>query len=143
MGKDVEDRKAPYHWPPATNLRRLIAHKAGGSVNAWATAHPAMNQTTINRIVSGERDCTVATLMRISEKTGYALWQLCHPDFDPLKMPPLMREDVARVAALFAAIDAPLDRLKAEAILHQFVKPVVPGTAEESAGTRPPLQASK
>lgn len=100
----------------AVNLRLLIERQAGGSVNAWAT-RTGLNQSTVNRIANGTRDATVSQLELIEEKTGYAPWQLLHPDFDPLKMPPMMEPRAMRIAAIFAALSE-ADRRKAESIME-------------------------
>lgn len=103
----------------ATNLRRLIEHQCGGSVNAWC-ARWKLPQSTINKLCRGTRDATVSVLENIGDATGYEPWQLLHPDFDPVTMPPMMDARAMRVAAIYAGITDQRDRDRAESIMEQF-----------------------
>lgn len=118
----------------AHNLRRLIAHEAGGSVNAWCAANPPLKQSTINKLVNGTRDASVSVLEDIEDATGYSAWQLLHPDFDPRRMPPMADARALRVAAIYAGIKEPMLRDKAEAIMEQFA----PDQPEVTAGGTTP-----
>ena len=110
---------AHFHSQIAANLRTLVAQRFDGSVNALASKIE-VNQSTLNRYCNGSTDMTMAQLSRIAEKTGYAPWQLLHPEFDPRRMPPMMDKRTMRVAAVFAGITDPVDRDRAEAIIEQF-----------------------
>lgn len=109
------------HWHSliATNLRRLKDQQFGGSVNQFAQKI-AMNQSTLNRYCNGTGDITAEKVAYIAERTGYAPWQLLHPDFDTRRMPPMLDARAMRVAAIFANIADPKDRDRAEAIMEQF-----------------------
>ncbi len=109
------------HWHSliAANLRTLTDQQFGGSVNAFSQ-RIGMNQSTLNRYCNGSTDITMEKVAYIAEKTGYAPWQLLHPDFDTRKMPPMMDARTMRVAAVFANIADPRDRDRAEAIMEQF-----------------------
>ena len=108
-----------WHSPIATNLRRLKDQQFGGSANAFALKIE-MNQSTLNRYCNGTSDISMQQVGVIAEKTGYAPWQLLHPDFDTRRMPPMMDPRTMRVAAVFANIADPRDRDRAEAIMEQF-----------------------
>lgn len=108
-----------YHSPLATNLRTLAAQRYEGSVNALAK-HIGINQSTLNRYCNGTSDITMAKISQIADATGYAAWQLLHPEFDTRRMPPAMDAKTMRVAAIFANITRPVDRRRAEAIMEQF-----------------------
>lgn len=108
-----------FHSQIATNLRRLVAQRYDGSVNALAQ-RIEVNQSTLNRYCNGSTDITMAQLERLASRTGYAAWQLLHPDFDTRRMPPMMDPRTMRVAAVFAGITEPIDRDRAEAIIEQF-----------------------
>jgi len=108
-----------YHSPIATNLRALAAQRFDGSVNALAE-QININQSTLNRYCNGSSDITMAKISEIAEATGYAPWQLLHPEFDTRRMPPAMDSRTMRVAAIFANIDNPTDKDRAEAIMEQF-----------------------
>jgi hypothetical protein len=99
-------------------------------VNSWC-ASKELPQSTINKIVTGQRGATVDLLEQIEEKTGYAAWQLLHPDFDPRREPPMMDARAKRAAAIFAGISDPKDQKRAEAILEQFAadEPLPPEVA--------------
>jgi hypothetical protein len=114
----------------AKNLRKLTAR--AGSVNKWSQQHK-VNQTTVNRIVNGTRDATCKLLETLAEKTGYAPWQLLHPDFDPLKSPPMLDERAMRVAAVFASIKLEADKRRAESIMEQFAPEERPTPVESEA----------
>lgn len=103
----------------ARNLRALIDHQCEGSVNAWAQRF-GRNQTTVNRYATGMIAATMGQLEEVSEATGYAPWQLLHPEFDPRAMPPMLDARAMRVAAIFADIKDPKDKDRAEAIMEQF-----------------------
>ena len=105
--------------PLARNLRALIDHQFDGSVKAWAD-HAQMNQSTVNRIVNGSTDATIAMLDRIAESTRYAPWQLLQDDFDPRTAPPVMDKRAMRVAAIYSSITSEQDRRRLEAIIEQF-----------------------
>lgn len=109
------------HWlsPVAVNLRKLRDQRFEGSGNALAKALE-LNQSSLNRYCNGTSDITMSALGCIAEKTGYAPWQLMHPEFDTRRMPPMMDARVMRVAAIFAGITDPRDRDRAEAIMEQF-----------------------
>lgn len=109
------------HWHSliATNLRKLKDQQFGGSGNAMSQ-RIEMNQSTLNRYLNGTSDITMAQVALIAEKTGYAPWQLLHPDFDTRRMPPMMDPRTMRVAAVFSNISDPRDRDRAEAIIEQF-----------------------
>ena len=79
-----------------------------------------MNQSTLNRYCNGSTDITMEKVGYIAEKTGYAPWQLLHPDFDTRRMPPMMDARTMRVAAVFSNIADERDRARAEAIIEQF-----------------------
>lgn len=108
-----------WHSPIATNLRTLKDQQFGGSANALAQKI-GVNQSTINRYCNGSSDISLLKISEIAEKTGYAPWQLLHPDFDTRRMPPMMDARSMRVAAIFANIADPKDRDRAEAIMEQF-----------------------
>lgn len=108
-----------YHSPIATNLRALAAQQYGGSINALAE-QIEINQSTLNRYCNGSSDITMQKISEIADATGYAPWQLLHPDFDTRRMPPMLDARAMRVAAIFANIPDPKDRDRAEAIIEQF-----------------------
>lgn len=108
-----------WHSPIATNLRTLRDQQFGGSANAMSQ-RLGVNQSTLNRYCNGSSDISLAKISEIAEKTGYAPWQLLHPDFDTRRMPPMMDARTMRVAAIFANIADPKDRDRAEAIMEQF-----------------------
>lgn len=108
-----------WHSPIATNLRTLRDQQFGGSANAMSQ-RLGVNQSTLNRYCNGSSDISLAKISEIAEKTGYAPWQLLHPDFDTRRMPPMMDARAMRVAAIFANIADPKDRDRAEAIMEQF-----------------------
>jgi transcriptional regulator with XRE-family HTH domain len=108
-----------FHSPIATNLRALAAQQFGGSINALAEKID-INQSTLNRYCNGSSDITMQKISEIADATGYAPWQLLHPDFDTRRMPPMMDARTMRVAAIFANIPDPKDRDRAEAIMEQF-----------------------
>lgn len=131
MSRASEVQGDLYQSVLAVNLRRLVAHQSEGSVNAWCARHD-LPQSTINKICTGQRSATVTLLDEIQEKTGYAPWQLVHPDFDPVRMPPMMDPSSMRVAAIYANITDARDRRRAEAIMEQFA----PGDeAQREVGT--------
>lgn len=119
MSRRPTTRGDDYGSRLATNLRALIDHQAGGSVNAWATARK-LPQSTINKIANGSRGATVGQLEEIADAIGYAPWQLLHPEFAPATMPPMMDAHAMRVAAIYAGIADPALKLKAMAIMEQF-----------------------
>ena len=119
MSRSTEVQGDLYQSTLAVNLRRLVDHQSAGSVNAWCTAH-RLPQSTINKICTGQRSATVTVLEDIEERTGYAPWQLVHPDFDPVRMPPMMDPRAMRVAAIYANITDEKDKRRAEAIMEQF-----------------------
>jgi hypothetical protein len=101
------------------NLRALKDQQFNGSINALA-AHVGMGQTTLNRYCNGELSMPMEKIELVADRTGYAPWQLLHPDFDTRRMPPMMDARAMRVAAIFANIADPKDRNRAEAIMEQF-----------------------
>lgn len=119
MSRSSEARGPDYQSVLAVNLRRLVAHQTGGSVNAWSARHK-LPQSTINKICTGQRSATLTVLEQIQAATGYAPWQLLHPEFNPVRMPPMMDGQAMRVAAIYAHISNPLDKKRAEAIMEQF-----------------------
>ena len=119
----------------ASNLRRLIEHQCGGSVNAWC-ARWKLPQSTINKLCRGTRDATVSVLENIGDVTGYAPWQLLHPDFDPVTMPPMMDARAMRVAAIFSGITDQRDRDRAESIMEQFAPADEPARASDTSVQR-------
>jgi plasmid maintenance system antidote protein VapI len=127
-----------YNSRLASNLRALIKHRAGGSVNAWCEV-VKIPQSTINKIVTGQRGATVDLLEQIEENSGYGAWQLLHPEFDPRTAPPMMDARTRRVAAIFGGISDPKDRDRAEAILEQFA-PAEPAPAEVDTTLKRPLR---
>lgn len=116
---DSTVRGEHWHSPIATNLRTLKDQQFAGSVNAFAQ-RIEMNQSTLNRYCNGSTDITMEKVSYIAERTGYAAWQLLHPDFDTRRMPPMMDARTMRVAAIYANISDPRDRDRAEAIMEQF-----------------------
>ena len=138
MSRPSTVRGELYHSRLASNLRALIQYRAGGSTNAWCESNK-LNQSTINKIVTGQRGATVDLLEQIEEQTGYAAWQLLHPDFDPRTAPPMMDARTRRVAAVFSGISDPKDRDRAEAILEQFA-PDEPLPSEVDTTLRRPLR---
>lgn len=119
MSRATEVQGPTYGSVLAVNLRQLVAHQSGGSVNAWSARHK-LPQSTINKICTGQRSATLTVLEQIEDATGYAPWQLLHPDFDPVKMPPMMDDRAMRVAAIYANITDSRDKDRAEAIMEQF-----------------------
>lgn len=120
-GYMAESRVKGEHWHSAiaTNLRALKDQAFGGSINAMA-ARVEINQSTLNRYCNGSISMPMEKIDQVADKTGYAAWQLLHPDFDTRRMPPMMDARAMRVAAVFANIAEPRDRDRAEAIIEQF-----------------------
>lgn len=58
--------------PLATRLLALIGKQ---SVNAWSKGH-GLEQTTINRIVTGRMDPSFSVIQQIANKLGMQPWQL-------------------------------------------------------------------
>lgn len=122
-----------YDTQLAHSLRMLI-DRHGGSVNAWSIAM-GLNQSTINRIANGDMDATCSKVAAIAEASGYAAWQLLHPDFDPRHMPTLdMR--ALRIAAIYAGIKDPALKRKAEAIMERFDETPIPAPTAKPAHSR-------
>ncbi len=82
------------------------------------------------------RDASVSVLEQIEDKTGYAPWQLLHPDFNPVTMPPMMDPRAMRVAAIYAAIEDETDKRRAEAIMEQFAPGDEAATASGTTAKR-------
>ncbi len=110
-----------FFTPFAKNLRLLI-DRDGGSVNAWCAKHAdsGVLQSRINRLLNGDVSGQLDTVDQVADATGYAPWQLLHPDFQPGREPPMLDAETRHVAAVFAAIKNPLDRRRALAILETF-----------------------
>lgn len=121
FGYMAESKVRGEHWlsPIATNLRALKDQQFRGSINALA-ARVEINQSTLNRYCNGSISMPMEKIDQVADKTGYAPWQLLHPDFDTRVMPPMMDDRAMRVAAIFANITDPKDRDRAEAIMEQF-----------------------
>lgn len=135
MSRATEVQGATYGSVLAVNLRRLVAHQSGGSVNAWSARYK-LPQSTINKICTGQRSATLTVLEQIESATGYAPWQLLHPDFDPVKMPPMMDGRAMRVAAIYANIAEPRDKDRAEAIMEQFAPDDISARASGTSAQR-------
>ena len=130
MSRAAETQGPLFDSRLATNMRRLIGAQ---SVNAWCERFK-LPQSTINKICRGTRDATVSVLETIEERTGYACWQLLHPDFDPRVSPPTADPRSMRVASIFASIQDDRDKLRAEAIMEQFAPTEpAPGVASTTA----------
>jgi hypothetical protein len=127
-----------YNSRLASNLRALIKYRAGGSVNAWCEV-VKIPQSTINKIVTGQRGATVDLLEQIEEQSGYGAWQLLHPEFDPRTAPPMLDPRTRRVAAIFGGITDPATRDLAESIMEQF-SPDGRAPAEVDTTLKPPLR---
>lgn len=136
MSRTAEVKGDLYQSRLAVNLRRLIDHQAD-SVNAWCCRHE-LPQSTINKICRGQRDASVSVLEQIEDKTGYAPWQLLHPEFDPAVMPPAADPRAMRVAAIFSGITSAKDRDRAEAIMEQFAPVDAPSPASSPTVRRAP-----
>lgn len=110
-----------YATPFAANLRKVIDH-ARETVNSWCIKHidAGINQSRINRVLTGQVCGQLDTVEQVSIATGFAPWQLLHPDFDPRHEPPMLDADARRVAAIYAGIKSEPDRRKARAIMEQF-----------------------
>jgi transcriptional regulator with XRE-family HTH domain len=107
--------------PFAENIRSLALHQQI-SINAWCLQYPGtgIDQSTVSRILRGTQDASLEMVNRVAEATGFAPWQLLHPDFDPSREPPMLDADVMRVAYVFASIKDAVNRRRARAILEQF-----------------------
>ena len=107
--------------PFAENIRRLALHQQI-SINAWCLQYPGagIDQSTVSRILRGTQDASLEMVNRVAEATGFAPWQLLHPDFDPAREPPMLKADVMRVAYVYASIKDPANRRRARAIVEQF-----------------------
>lgn len=131
MSRPTTVRGELYESRLAANLRKLVTYQSGGSMNAWCARHQ-LTQSTYQKIATGQRGATVAMLERIEDATGYAAWQLLHPDFDPRMMPPMLDAHAMRVAAIFAGIKDPLGRQKAEAVIEQLTDEPLPPRVDEA-----------
>ncbi len=65
--------------PVQVAIKRLV-EGMGESQNKWAKKHQ-VDQSTINRIIRGERDPSTAVLQTIATAAGLEAWQLLAPDF--------------------------------------------------------------
>lgn len=128
--------------PFATNIKKLAGHRKL-SINAWCLQYPnaGIDQSTMSRILRGVQDPTLETVNRVAVATGYAEWQLLHPDFEPAIEPPMLDEEVRRVAYVFSTIKDPLDRRRARAIIEQFEDVAAPAPA--SSTPAPQLDTKK
>ncbi len=119
--QDPENFKNAYYGTVlARNVRACIEYECSGSVNAWVAKYPGLSQSTVNKIANGTQNPSVSVLEGIAEKTGYAAWQLLHPDFSPRTMPKLMDARAMRVAAIYSAITDEKERKRVGAIMEQF-----------------------
>lgn len=118
MSRPATTRGALYESALATNLRALIEYQSGGSTNGWCLRHK-LPQSTINKVRNGVQSTTTAVLQEIEDQTGYAAWQLLHPDFNPAISPPMSDPRAMRVAAIFSALDG-RDRAAIEALAETF-----------------------
>lgn len=124
--------------PFASNIKKLAGHRKL-SINAWCLQYPnaGIDQSTMSRILRGVQDPTLETVNRVAVATGYAEWQLLHPDFEPALEPPMLDEEVRRVAYVFSTIKDPLDRRRARAIIEQFEDVAAPAPASSSPAQQP------
>lgn len=127
-----------YHSTIATNLRALVAHEAGGSVNAWAKAR-GIRQSTLNSISNGTMDTKLSTAQAIADACGRPLSDLVSAEFDA-KTRARPRHGVdARLRyyiELFASITDPRHRTIAEATLENLAPHPTP-QADESTSQLP------
>lgn len=108
--------------PFNANVRRIV-EASGLKLAVWcAQFDPSLSivQSTMSRIVRGVQGVTLDQVMKVSEATGYAPWQLLREDFDPRREPPMLDAETMRVAAIYASIKDPAKKRQARAILETF-----------------------
>jgi len=124
----------------STNLRRLIEHTEGGSVNAWTNRH-GLNQSTINRVFNGTSDATVGELTKWCEAIGCVPEELLRTGFSPEKLGYTALDIRSRrFAQAFASLQNEGDRLLVESLLTRLASndSVVKTVAVVLEAPRPP-----
>jgi hypothetical protein len=82
----------------AKNVWRLIKKSGAKSVNGWVQRYPSLNQSTINRLITGGiPDPSVSAIKKIADAVGLTPWQLMHPDM-PSGLAVGLSEEVLRIA---------------------------------------------
>lgn len=84
------------------NLRAIIK-RSGLSVNAWSILHK-VDQSTVNRIVTGEQDMTSAKMQELAKKGKFNAWHLLIEDFDATN-PPVLRTVTDAEKKLYEGIE--------------------------------------
>jgi len=136
MSRRASKKGELYESVLARNLRALIAHQAEGSTNGWCLRH-GLPQSTLNKVRNGMQGTTTTVLQQVEDATGYAAWQLLHPQFDPAAMPPMNNPRAMRVAAIFVGLEK-RDRDTIEALAENFaVRTTDPDAASPSDEAAP------
>lgn len=73
----------------ARNVTKAADHRKKSQSGIARTALEA-HQTTIGRLMAGERDFRISSLQAAAEGLGYEPWQFLVPDFDPADPPRLI-----------------------------------------------------
>lgn len=101
--------KEPPQLNTAQRNLKAIIDKSGMTVNAWAVTHK-LDQSTINRIVTGKQDMTSEKMQAIATAGHFPAWQLLVEEFNAAN-PPMLRAETDMERKLYAKIQRDVQEL--------------------------------